>query len=158
MRDAQPSDLASLARLLLLVHQLHVDAHPEVYRPISHDKAGQLLQQRLREPDTIVRVAEADTNLPLGFYCAVIRSLPESMLLHSRKLWYVNEVVVDPASRGQGIGGKLLVDLKQLAEREAVDSLELDVGVFNAEARQFFQGQGFEPVRIRMQAQVARSR
>ncbi len=156
IRDAQEADLAAMARLLLIVHQLHVDAEPKTYRPISHEIATEFLRKRRSEAGTHLRLAETESNL-MGYCCAVIRPPSELPLLQSRKVLYVNEVVVDPTSRRKGVGHALMDDLKQLAGREHVEELELDVSEFNTEARQFFLDQDFEPVRVRMRARITLS-
>ena len=63
IRDALESDLSSIAELLLIVHQLHVNAHPETYREISHEIAIEFLASRLVAENTYFRVAETGSEL-----------------------------------------------------------------------------------------------
>ncbi len=153
IRDALASDLSSLAELLLIVHQMHVTAHPETYREISHEVAVDFLAHRLAEMSTYLRVAEVDSELH-GYYTATIRSSPSISLLQPREFIYVNELVVRPESRMQGVGRALILDLKELARREGIAEITLDVGHFNSGARAFFRRQEFEVLRERMSTRV----
>lgn len=153
IRDALDSDLDALAQLLLIIHEMHVHAHPEIYAEFSHDVAMNFLANRLADEQTFIRVAEADSQLQ-GYCCAARRIAPSMALLNARTVLYVNELVVRPESRRTGIGRALFDDLKSQARNAGITELELDVGCFNADAIRFFEKQGFEAVRERMHARI----
>lgn len=153
IRDALKSDLDAIAELLLIVHEMHVRAHPEIYAEISYEVAINFLANRLADEQTFLRVAEVDSQLQ-GYYCAAIRNAPSLALLKARKVLYVNELVVWPESRRIGIGQALFDDLKSKARYGEISEIELDVGCFNADAIRFFEKQGFETLRERMQARL----
>ena len=150
---ALAADLSSIAELLLIVHQLHVNAHPETYREISHEIAVDFLAARMAEKNTYLRVVEVDSELH-GYCSAAIRSSPSIPLFQPREFIYVNEIVVRPESQMGGIGRALLADLKELARQDGIEVIELDVGHFNAEAKAFFKRQGFEVLRERVTTHV----
>ena len=154
IRDVLESDLSSIAELLLIVHELHVNAHPETYREISHEIAVDFLARRMAEKNAYLRVAEIDSELH-GYYTATIRSSPSLPLCQPRDFIYLNEVVVRPQSRMRGVGRALMADLQVLARQDGVAEIELDVGCFNSEAKAFFQRQGFEVLRERMSTRVS---
>ena len=153
IRDARESDLSSIAELLLIVHQLHVNAHPQTYREISHEIAVDFLAQRMAEKNAYLRVAEVDSELH-GYCSAAIRSCPSIPLFQSREFIYVNEVVVRPESQMGGVGRALIADLKELARHDGIEEIELDVGHFNSGAKAFFKRQGFEVLRERVTTRV----
>lgn len=148
IRHALESDLKSLANLLLAAHEIHVKAHPEVYREISHETAVDSLLPRLGT-DTYLRVAEFEMEI-LGYCSASIQTSPTIPIIEPRRFIYVDEVVVRPQSRKSGVGRALLDDLKAFARQEGISNVELDVGHFNSEAKAFFQAQGFQVLRERM--------
>jgi len=153
IRDALELDLGSIAELLLIVHRLHVSAHPEIYREMSHEIAVAFLAARLAEQDGYLRVAELDSDL-LGYCSATIRNAPSIPLLQPRRFAYVNEVVVQPKSRMGGVGRALMADLKEFARQNGVEEIELDVGHFNSGAKAFFKRQGFELLREKIALRV----
>ena len=154
IRDAVESDLNSMAELLLIVHQMHVKAHPKTYGEISHEIAVDFLTTRMAESRAYLRVAEVDSELH-GYCSASVRSTPSIPLLQPREFIYVNEVVVRPTRRRSGIGRALITDLGQFARLNGIDEIELDVGRFNSEAKAFFQTQGFIVLRERLNTRVA---
>lgn len=155
IRDSERSDLESLAELLLSVHQLHVDAHPEIYRGITHSDALGLITSRFSEPSTYLRVAEYESEIH-GYYSAEVRSTPEHPLLQPGRFIYLNEIVVAPMRRRRGVGRALIVDLREIARQERVGQIKLDVGHFNSDAKAFFASEGFDVLRESRTASVAR--
>jgi ribosomal protein S18 acetylase RimI-like enzyme len=153
IRDALKSDLGSISELLLIVHRLHVSAHPGTYREIPHEVAMAFLAARMAEKDAYMRVAELDSEL-LGYCSATIRSSPSIPLFQPRRFVYVNEVVVQPDSRMGGVGRALIADLKELARQDGVEEIELDVSHFNSGAKAFFKRQGFELLREKVGVRV----
>lgn len=153
VRDALECDLGSIAELLMLVHQMHVKAQPESYRPISHETALEFLAPRLGESNACLRVAEFESEVQ-GYCSATIRSCPSIPILQPGEFIYVNEIVVRPGSRRSGVGRALVVDLKEFAREKNVTQIKLDVGYFNSEAKAFFQSQGFEVLSDRMSTRV----
>ena len=153
IRDALESDLGSIAELLLIVHRLHVSAHPRTYREMSHEIAVAFLADRMAEKDAYLRVAELDSDL-FGYCSASIRSAPSIPLFQPRRFVYVNEVVVQPESRMGGIERTLIADLKELARQDGVEEIELDVSHFNSGAKAFSKRQGFELLRERLAVRV----
>jgi len=154
IRHALKSDIRSLADLLLAVHEMHLNAQPKIYRKISHESAVESLLPRLGT-DTYLRVAEFETEI-LGYCSARIQSSPTNPILEPRRFIYVDELIVRPQSRKGGVGRALMDDLKTFARQEEISNVELDVGRFNAEAKAFFQAQGFQVLRERMGAVVGK--
>ena len=55
----------------------------------------------------------------------------------------VKRMMVDPASRGQGVGGKLLAQITQRAGAAGFGSLKLETGITMAEAIGLYERYGF---------------
>jgi ribosomal protein S18 acetylase RimI-like enzyme len=153
IRDALESDLGSIAELLLIVHQMHVQAEPGTYREISHETALEVLSPRLTEPNHRLRVAEFGSEVQ-GYCSAAIQSSPSIPILQPGEFLYVNEIVVRPASRRSGVARALVADLKEFAREKGVTQIKLDVGYFNSAAKAFFQSQGFDVLREKMSTRV----
>ena len=56
----------------------------------------------------------------------------------------VKRMMVDPASRGQGVGGKLLAQIAQRAGAAGFTHLKLEAGVSQPEAIGLYQRDGFQ--------------
>jgi len=59
-------------------------------------------------------------------------------------LAHIDELVVEEAFRGQGVGTRLLVTLIKLAQKHNCGRIELDSGFHRQAAHKFYAGQGFE--------------
>jgi ribosomal protein S18 acetylase RimI-like enzyme len=149
IRDAAIADLDAVAPLCCLVNQLHVAAHPAIYKRLSIEAARNLLAPRIDDPDYVLRLAEDGANV-LGYYCAEIRATLETELVKAYRLFYLAEIMVAPDAQGTGVGRTLVADLRHIAASRKVDRVELDVSAYNAKARAFFEGQGFDRLRTRM--------
>lgn len=55
----------------------------------------------------------------------------------------VKRMMVDPASRGQGVGGKLLAQITQRARAAGFGSLKLETGISQPEAIGLYERDGF---------------
>lgn len=154
IRNALSSDLIEIAELLLVVHQLHVNAGPTIYREISPCMAVEFLASRMAEKNAYLRVAESDSEI-LGYCSAAIRSAVSIPLFQPRQFIYVNEIVIRPASRRDGVGCALIADLRQLARQHDTEEIELDVRNFNSGAQAFFKSQGFELLGAKMHMRLA---
>jgi ribosomal protein S18 acetylase RimI-like enzyme len=57
--------------------------------------------------------------------------------------WYVNVLAIDPARRGQGLGGRLLAHADAEAARSGCDGTSLIVANTNTGARRFYARHGY---------------
>ncbi len=57
--------------------------------------------------------------------------------------WEIENIVVDVASRGQGLGKRLLNEFQALAKKQNAESCVLEVRVSNVAARRLYEGGGF---------------
>ncbi len=55
----------------------------------------------------------------------------------------VKRMMVDPASRGQGVGGKLLAEIERRAKAAGYTSLKLETGISQPEAIGLYERDGF---------------
>jgi ribosomal protein S18 acetylase RimI-like enzyme len=68
---------------------------------------------------------------------------------------YLHQIGVRAAHRRQGVGAALIAAVRAAAASRNVALLGLDVWSFNADARAFFQRQGFAPYNERMWSSVS---
>jgi ribosomal protein S18 acetylase RimI-like enzyme len=68
--------------------------------------------------------------------------------VHGRYL-YVDDLVVDEAERGRGLGAALMVWLKEEGRALGCDSLVLDTALANATAQRFYRRQGLSDRALR---------
>lgn len=152
IREPKPSDVQRLAELLVYTQALHVEAFPDIYKPMSSQVAVDHIHELLRQ-EIHLRVAEVD-GVVAGYTCFEIRQLPESVFAHPRRHCYLNQVTVDPRFQKRGIGATLIGDMFAIGTQHEISRYELDVWGFNDTAKRFFTSQGFQIFGTRM-ARVA---
>ncbi len=149
LRNATSADAELLAELNRHVHDLHVEAEPELYR--EHDAAAiaEVYRERFAAGDYCAIVAEADGE-PVGSVSYQIRQLPAHAFCHARRAVYVDQLVVVPAARRTGVARQLMAAVEADARRRDIDRVELDVRAFNREAIDFYTTCGYAPVMLRL--------
>ena len=154
VRRAIAADAELLSSLDAEVHAIHAAALPWSFKPqgprsFSADRASALVDN----PDNLVFIAEIDGE-PVGcIYAGVVRRA-ETPWRHGHEMIYVNLIGVRAAHRRRGVGASLLGAVRAEAARRNVASLALDVWSFNADAKAFFQSQGFAPYNERLWSRV----
>lgn len=149
IRLATRNDLTVLAQLRPFVHDLHVAAYPENFKPLTPAQAQQEFACLLEHAQSRIFLASAHGE-PVGYLVALLQDRPASALLHAKSRLYVDQIAVNPSYRGQGYGKRLLEAAIALARELGLSSVELDVWAFNQHARAFFLAQGFTTLQERM--------
>jgi diamine N-acetyltransferase len=151
IRTAAPEDAAIVARLNLPVHEIHVEAQPEVFKPIRADDPELIAFHRemIANPDNTVYIAEVEAQ-PAGYLIARVMRRPENIFVHPMTVLYIDQISVEPHYRKQGCGEALIQAALDLARTRGIARVLLDVGEFNANAQGFFSRQGFRPFTHRM--------
>lgn len=148
IRDPETTDFPSLAKLLVYTQDLHVEAFPDVYKPMSERFALKYLRE-LAGRDVRIRVADHEGSVA-GYTSFEFREIPETAFSHPRRLCYLNQITVDTRYRKQGLGAALISDMCAIASSRGIGRFELDVWGFNDEAKHFFSTQGFQTFGTRM--------
>jgi ribosomal protein S18 acetylase RimI-like enzyme len=149
IRPATRNDVEALATLRPFVHDKHVRAHPDYFKPLTHEAARGLADAWFSQADTRVLLASI-AGEPIGYLMATIAARAEAGAVHARRVLVVDQIAVRASAHGQGYGKRLLAAGVALARELGIGIVELEVYHFNAEARAFFVSQGFEPLRERL--------
>ena len=64
-------------------------------------------------------------------------------------IYYIDDIVVKSTYQNQGIATALFKYVEQMALKEGIDRIELDVWSFNEKAIRFYQKMGYTPKTIR---------
>ncbi len=133
IRPALLTDLRSLTNLFEGYRTFYQkDPNPET--------AKAFISERLIENDSKIYVCENNTGALLGF----VQLYPLFSSTRMRKLWLLNDLFVQPASRGRGISKLLIQRAKQLAKETNAAGLMLETGVSNEIGNQLYPSTGFK--------------
>jgi ribosomal protein S18 acetylase RimI-like enzyme len=131
-----------LLELNLLVHDIHVKAFPEYFKPLEPAVLTEWFRTMLARRD--VRTCLADLNgASVGYALAVFRDRPENDFCFARRICEVDQIGVAPGFRGRGVARALLDHVVAIARTEGVPDVELTSWSFNSGAHRAFERAGF---------------
>ncbi len=150
LRPATPDDAARLGELGALLVELHhgFDADRFVApTPETPRGYGRFLVSQIGREGVLVLVAE-DAEGVWGYVYAALEG-PDWMALRG-PAGVVNDLVVDPRRRRQGLGRRLLEEAISVLERQGAPRVVLSTAEQNHEAQRLFAGVGFRRTMIEM--------
>jgi ribosomal protein S18 acetylase RimI-like enzyme len=150
IRPAAPADLPAIGRLGALLVRTHHELDPERFiaaRPGTEHGYASFLGSQLGKADAFVLVAEREGEV-VGYVYAGVEG-HDWMALRG-PAGVLHDIVVDPARRGEGVGGMLLdATLAALRERGA-PRVVLSTAERNEPAQRLFARAGFRRTMVEM--------
>ena len=143
IRNMTLNDYNEVDRLMAQVHKIHVEGRPDLYIDVDHIYSMEQFQEMVENEDMISVVAEIDETV-VGI-CFV--SMRARTCMVKRRTAYMEDLCVDEAYRGKGVGKKLFLYAKELAVKMGAERLDLMVWDFNENARKFYESMGMKPQR-----------
>src|SRR5215831_9784229 len=150
VRRATSADAELLSALNAEVQDMHAAALPWWFKspgPAAFPPAA--ATALVDNPNNLVLVAEIASDA-VGYVYASVARHAETPWRHAYEMIYVHQIGVRAAHRRRGVGAALIAAVRAEAASRNVALLGLDVWSFNADARAFFQSQGFAPYNERL--------
>ena len=150
IRPAVESDIPRLEDLLYQVHGLHAEGRPDIFIPGCKKYTAEQLCAILSDTmNTPVFAAVLDGVL-VG-YCFCIRQVQTAASMQKISTLYVDDLCVDAAMRGRGIGKVLYDYAVKYARENGYYNLTLNVWSCNPAALGFYEKMGLVPQKIGME-------
>ena len=147
---AEEKHIPDLLRLLVQVNMVHHNGRPDLFKgPATKYDASQLAAL-LRDPDWHLFVCEEDGAI-LGYAISQRIKTKESPLLHGLTTLYIDDICVDEAARGKGVGRALFERVKEEAAALSCYNLTLNVWALNPGAQRFYESMGLLPQKTTME-------
>ena len=128
IRSAAPSDFAAIHALIkILGHDLDFARMRQTYL------------DNLNNPNACYRVAIAGSDRVVGFISLSL----QKHLHHAATIGEIQELIIEPACRGQNIGQTLLRHMEQIALQAGAVTVELSTGMHRKDAHRFYEREGF---------------
>lgn len=147
---ATHSDRTAINALARQVHELHVAWRPDIYEMVeelySEDRFAEAVHARQ------LYVAKLN-GIVAGYVLVKIRNYDWPGVVR-RKVMVVDEICVEKAFRGHGIGTRMMEEVHALARAFGCTDLQLGVYPQNDDAVGFYQKCGFTIRSIDMQKKV----
>lgn len=87
---ATHEDIESLAQLLPDVHDIHLEAFPENFKPITHERAKSEFEKLLSQENVKVLLARTEAEA-IGYIVVLIQHRPESDLCNAKSMLYIEQ-------------------------------------------------------------------
>jgi len=134
-----------IAHLDCEVQKSHNEYYPELFKPYDYETSFNLYKQSLESPRIHCFIAY-NAEIPVGFALIAEQSILNHPLLNDRKEIFIDTIVVQKKYESQGIGKKLLEEIKKFTTEINLKRITLNVWDKNTHAVNFYQKNGFKEI------------
>ena len=151
IRRARTADIERLEALLAQVLEVHATGRPDLFKHGTTKYTERELEEILADDARPVFVACDGDGVVAGYaFCVFQRHANDNVLQDVRTL-YVDDICVDEASRGNGVGRALYEHVVAFAREEGFYNVTLNVWSCNPGAMRFYESLGMRPYKIGME-------
>lgn len=154
-RLAKLVEAEQLADLNGFVQQLHHEQRPDWFKPPNASAFLPVVRAWLTADSTAVFVTQDSHGDLLGYSVGVQHERPDNALKYGASFVELDQVVVVPSARREGVGRSLCTAVLDWAKARGVDRVELSTWDFNHTAQRTFESLGFAPTARRMSLPIA---
>ncbi len=149
IRRAAPSDAAVIAALNLFVHEPHLQAMPDDYRPYDQAAAAAYFADAIANKSHMVWLAEIQTR-PVGFIEAELRTRANNPFTSPLIIVEVQQLAVATDARRVGAGRALMCAVENECSALGASEVRLQHRAFNDGAHRFYGALGYETYSVSM--------
>lgn len=151
IRRAEEKDIPRLGELLLQVCRVHHEGRPDLFREGGRKYTDRELAALLADPDRPILVAEDERGWIAGYaFCVLQRHDGDGAMCDGTTL-YLDDLCVDGACRGQGVGKALYRSVLALGRELGCYNVTLNVWACNPGAMRFYEKCGLQTQKIGME-------
>ena len=150
VRRARARDIPAIMELLVQVNMVHHNGRPDLFKgpTTKYTEAG--LAAILADPATPVFVGTDESGRVLGHgFCVMQHS--GGQLMEEHDTLYIDDICVDEAARGLGVGRALYDHILAYARQKGCYNVTLNVWTCNPGAMQFYEKLGLKPYKVGME-------
>ena len=150
VRRATEKDIPAIMDLLVQVNMVHHNGRPDLFNGPTTKYTEAELEALLKDVDTPVFVCVDGDDRVLGHgFCAIQRAGGRLMAEHDTL--YIDDICVDEAARGLGVGRALYEHILDYARGRGCYNVTLNVWTCNPGAMAFYERLGMKPYRVGME-------
>lgn len=150
IRPAVESDIPRLEALLYQVHGVHAEGRPDLFLPGCKKYTAEQLRGILADTEN-TPVFVAETEGVVRGYCFCVRQVQTAASMAKITTLYIDDLCVDAAARGQGIGQALYAHVRTFARARGYYNLTLNVWACNPSAMRFYEKCGLSVQKVGME-------
>ena len=150
IRPAIESDIPRLEELLYQVHGLHAEGRPDIFIPGCKKYTAEKLPD-IRSDTVNTPVFAATLDGVLVGYCFCVRQVQSAASMQKISTLYIDDLCVDAAMRGRGIGKVLYDYAVEYARENGYYTLTLNGWACNPSAMRFYEKCGLAVQKVGME-------
>ena len=144
IRKAEEKDIPRITELLEQVLQIHADIRPDIFIPGTTKYTVDELTELLKNEEKPIYVAVNEADICVGYAFCQLQEQPFSNNMVPFTSLFIDDLCVDASTRGQHIGEKLFVHVKEEAKRLGCYEVTLNVWAGNTSAEKFYAKMGLK--------------
>jgi len=150
VRPATTNDIPALMALLIQVNMVHHNGRPDLFKGPTTKYTEAELADILADPATPVFVGVDESGRVLGHgFCVMQHS--GGQLMEAHDTLYIDDICVDEAARGLGVGRALYGHILAYAREKGCYNVTLNVWTCNPGAMRFYEKLGLKPYKVGME-------
>ena len=151
VRRANIEDIPAILELLVQVDMVHHNGRPDLFKGPATKYDSVELKEIIENDKTPVFVCVDDEGKVQGHLFGMYKQRLDDSVQTDIKTLYIDDICVDEAARGQGVGRKLYEFIKDFAKKEGCYNITLNVWCCNPGAMKFYENMGLVPQKIGME-------
>lgn len=150
VRPAKKNDIPALMALLVQVNMVHHNGRPDLFKGPTTKYTADELATILEDDATPVFVGVDESGRVLGHgFCVMQHS--GGQLMEEHDTLYIDDICVDEAARGLGVGRALYDHIRDYARQKGCYNVTLNVWTCNPGAMRFYEKLGLKPYKVGME-------
>lgn len=151
VRRAELKDIPRVLELLVQVDMVHHNGRPDLFKgPATKYNAAEL-EEIFGNEKAPVFVCENEEGIVMGHAFTIYKQIVGDSVLTDVRTLYIDDICVDEAARGQGVGKALYEYVVQFASEQGFYNVTLNVWTCNPSAMKFYEAMGLKPQKIGME-------
>ena len=151
VRRAKKEDIPRILELLVQVDMVHHMGRPDIFKGPATKYNAEELEKILEDETTPVFVCSDEAGKIAGHAFCIHKQVLNDHVLTDIRTLYIDDICVDEAFRGKGVGKALYEHVLAYAKEEGFYNLTLNVWSCNPGAMRFYEAMGLVPQKVGME-------
>ena len=151
VRRATIKDIPRVLELLVQVDMVHHNGRPDLFKGPATKYNAKELEEIFANDATPVFVCVNEEDVALGHAFTISKQVVGDSVLTDVRTLYIDDICVDEAARGQGVGKTLYDYVVTYAKQQNYYNVTLNVWSCNPGAMKFYEAMGLKPQKVCME-------
>ena len=151
VRRAKKEDITRILELLIQVDMVHHNGRPDLFKGPATKYGADELEEIIKNDSTPVFVCVNEEGTVMGHAFCMHKQITDDRVLTDVRTLYIDDICVDEAFRGHGVGRALYDHVIEYARSLDFYNVTLNVWSCNPGAVKFYEAMGLTPQKTGME-------